>query len=108
MEGNRLDNLLKLLEKQPEDAFLNYAVALEYNAAGDIEKAEEFFNKLYSQHTDYLPQYYQLGLFLIKKGKLEEALDVFGKGMVLAKTQKDNKTYNELREVYENLEEELE
>jgi tetratricopeptide (TPR) repeat protein len=108
MEGNRLDNLLKLLEKQPEDAFLNYAAALEYDAAGNIEKAELFYNKLFSQHPDYLPQYYQLGLFLIKKGNLDKALEIFRKGMELAKKQNDNKTFLELKEVFENLEDELE
>ncbi len=107
MQKNRLDNLLSMLHAQPDDAFLLYGIAIEYQSASDFEKAGSYFEKLLAIHPDYLAAYYQAGLHYISIQKYEMALLIFEKGMEIAQLQKNNKTFNELLEVKENLEDEI-
>ena len=107
MQKNRLDNLLDMLETQPDDDFLLYGIALEYQAAKDFENARAYFEKLLALHPDYLPVYYQAGLCYISIQKYELAIAIFEKGMEIAQKQKNIKTFNELLEIKENLEEEI-
>jgi tetratricopeptide (TPR) repeat protein len=107
MQINRLDNLLQMLEKQPEDPFLIYAIALEYHSQDKNEDANIYFEKLLIEHTAYLPVYYQAGLFHVQLGDIKRALDLFRKGMLLAHSQNNVKTYNELRELHSQIEDEF-
>lgn len=108
MELDRLTNLLAMLEKQPEDPFLNYALAIEYQSRDEDESAIIYYDILLSKHTDYLPVYYQAGMFEVKRGNIEKALDLFRKGMLIANLQDNHKTYRELREVYEQVADDFE
>ena len=103
MQIKRLDNLLQMLEQQPEDAFLLYAIGLEYGSAGEKLLARDFFEKLLKSQPEYLPVYYQAGLLQIEMGNLEDARSILEKGMALAKSQKDMKTWHELEGVLEEL-----
>lgn len=104
MQTKRLDKLLLMLEIQPNDSFLIYAIALEYLAEGQEEKAKSSFETLLKEHPDYLPVYYQAGIFYADRGEEDKALELFKKGMELAKAKNDIKTYNELKEMLESYE----
>jgi tetratricopeptide (TPR) repeat protein len=106
MQNNRSANLLKMLEISPEDPFLHYALGLEYEAAGDDIKAREKFDYLLTNHPDYLPLYYQFGLMLSRLGEHDKALWVLQKGIDLALERKEMKTLGELRQAFEDVEDE--
>lgn len=108
MQTNRLTNLLQLLEQQPDDAFLIYAVGFEYESAGQDIEAESYYLKLLDSHADYLPLYYQYALLKARTGRETEALQLIDKGMMLARDQKNNKTLRELSEAKQMIEEEME
>lgn len=95
---SRIDMLMNLLEKEPKDIFLNYALAVEFVAEKKYVDAEKQF--LYTMKLDnaYLPCYYQLGQTLEKLNKQNEALEYYKKGIDLAKQQNNKKTLNELNE----------
>ena len=44
MSEERLQMIKKMLENNPDDSFLNYAAALEYNKRGMTDKAMELLN----------------------------------------------------------------
>ena len=103
MKNNRLNQLFALLETNPEDEFLNYALALEQIKLEADEKAATVFAKLYAIHPQYLPQYYHYGLCLARLGRTQEAGEVLRKGSTVAKSQHNSKTLAEIEFAYEDV-----
>lgn len=97
--------LLGMLEKEPDDIFLNYALAVEFVGEQKYEEAEKQFLKTNKLDIEYLPCYYQLGQVAEKLNKEKEALGYYNKGVDLAKKQNNNKALNELNEAIWLLEE---
>lgn len=87
-----------MLQKEPEDVFLNYALALEHIANADLNKAEEQLNKTLTLNSAYLPVYYQMGQLQEKKNNPEAAMEYYRKGIELAKQQGNTKAMGELNE----------
>lgn len=94
----RLDQLLKMLELEPHDNFLNHALGVEYAAAGNFNEAVSVFEQLLARDENYLASYYQLGQALEKISNNEKAIEVYKKGLVIAKKQNNSKAMNELNE----------
>lgn len=101
----RLDQLRKLQQEDPADAFVAYAIALETAALGDTAKAVAITESLLAQQPDYLGAYYQLGKWLEMLDQVEKAKAVYTSGIALAQLQQKNKTLNELRDALWMLEE---
>ena len=87
-----------MLEKEPDDIFLNYALAVEFLGEQKFQEAEKQFLKTNKLDAEYLPCYYQLGQVAEKINKEKEALEYYHKGVELAKKQNNNKALNELNE----------
>lgn len=105
MNTERIDSLLQLIQDDPSDPFLKYALALEY--ATDIQyvdKAIDLLKQLRASHPDYLPLYYQLGTLLKNVGELKEALKIVQQGMQLALDQQKPHVFRELDFLKEDLE----
>lgn len=98
MNHNRLELIEEMLEKNPDDTFLNYAAALEHKSDGEPKKAIKIFKKIIDQDPEYLPTYYQLGKLLEAEGKTDAAIDVYKKGSKLARKKHDLKAMGELSE----------
>ncbi|RMG77375.1 MAG: tetratricopeptide repeat protein [Bacteroidetes bacterium] len=96
--NSRLELVLSMLEKNPDDTFLNYAAALEFKKHGKIEKSIELLSNLVHNYPDYLPSYYQLGQLYEAIGKPSKAIEVYLKGKTVAEQQKDVKTLGEISE----------
>lgn len=92
---DRLEKLLTFEKENPDDPFILYGLALEYQKI-DEDKATAYFDKLITQHADYLPAYYHFGCMLTRQGNEEKAIKVFEKGYDLALSQGDRKTANEI------------
>ncbi len=102
MAETRLQQLIKFYEEDPQDAFNVYSLALEYYKF-DVQKSEEFFNKLLTDFPDYLPAYYHAAKLKEELGTNEIALAIYKKGMELAKKLNDPKTRQELQSAYNEL-----
>ena len=92
---NRIEQLTKFALEDPQDAFNWYALALEYKKT-DVAKAAELFNRLLTDHRDYVPTYYHLGRLYQEAGSYERAHQVFEQGVVEARKQSDHKALHEL------------
>lgn len=101
----RIDMLIELLKKEPDDVFLNYALGLEYVAELGLVEAESQFRKTLEINPDHIPSYYQLGKLFESQLKNAEALQYFRLGLDKAKQQKNNKAINEFGEAIFMLEE---
>jgi Tfp pilus assembly protein PilF len=100
--NDRINELKNLLADDPDDSFLHYALGLEYVKAGEIELALERFEILLHKHPDYLPVYYQAAHLYLENNDKEQAEKTFKMGIALAKRLKENKTYQELTNAYNN------
>ena len=100
MSVNRLQKLLEFLQNEPNDPFLKYALATEYIAANEPEKALNYFEDLKLNHADYVGTYYHLGKLYEKLGRKEAAIETYKTGMLVARSARDNHAFSELQTVY--------
>jgi len=99
---SRLEQLEKFLEKEPEDPFLNYAMAMELEAIGEVDKSFELLSKLASHSPDYTATYYHLGRLMLQKGLKDEALEIFQQGMAKTRAKREQHLLAELQSAYNN------
>ena len=100
----RLQHIQEMLKNEPQDSFLNYALALEYAKADDVKKAIELIEELLLQNENYLGAYYQLGKYYEQIEQQQSAINTYKKGIVIAQLQKNKKTLGELNEALISLE----
>ncbi|HET8964107.1 MAG TPA: hypothetical protein VFM99_09430 [Chitinophagales bacterium] len=93
---NRLEQLLQFLEQSPDDAFLNYCIALEYIKKEDFDAALRYFNYLIDNHPEYTGTYYHLGKLYVRLHKKEDAIKIYDSGLVITKRLEDHHAYSEL------------
>lgn len=95
---SRKDMILHMLEKEPNDVFLNYALAMEQIATFDFIDADKQLKKVLSISPSYLPCFYQLGQVNEKLNNVEIALDYYKQGVMIATSQNNTKALGELNE----------
>ena len=100
MQNTRLSKLLQFLESEPNDSFILYALATEYNSINDIKNAFYYYLKLINEHPDYVGTYYHLGKLYEKENQKEEAILVYKKGMEIARSKRDMHAFSELQGAY--------
>ncbi len=100
---DRLPHILQMLESQPEDAFLLYALAKEYEKRGEEEKALETFLKLRTLHPDYVGFYYHLGKLYERLGRADEAMATYEEGMQWCQKVGDQHAFSELQTAADGL-----
>jgi tetratricopeptide (TPR) repeat protein len=103
MSNIRLQKLAEMLEKQPNDTFLLYAMGMEYLGMGEVNVAEKYFKLVLEFDKAYVATYYQLGILLTNNNRQNEAQDFLEKGYELAKQKGDLKTQNEFRSALDEL-----
>ena len=103
MQNTRLDKLLEFFKNEPEDEFLKYALATEYLRLNDTDKALFYYEDLVNNHPRYVGTYYHLGKLYEALNRVEDAIAVYEKGMLIAKEARDNHALSELQAVYMEL-----
>ncbi len=101
---SRLEQLQNFLNESPEDPFLHYAIAQEYHKANQFEQAEAKYEYLAEQHPNYVATYFHYGALLQKTGRKENALEIYSKGMQIAREIGDSHALSELQSSKLNLE----
>lgn len=92
-----------MLEKNPEDSFLNYAAALEFKKNHRIDSAINLLEKLLDRDENYLAAYYQLGKLYETVSDVNKAKNVLLRGKEMAIKQNDIRTLHEIEEALEAL-----
>jgi tetratricopeptide (TPR) repeat protein len=100
---SRIERIRKLLEKEPRDAFLNFSLGMEYQAAGQIEDALRQFDQTIEVAPDYLAAYIRKGEVLISAHRFDEARPVLERGAELARAANDQHMLDNLTHMLEML-----
>lgn len=96
-----LNQLLAFYEEDPSDPFNIYGLALEYQKI-DTKKAISFFEKLLKYHPNYIATYYHAAALYDSLGNIEQANEVYLKGIIIAKEFKKNNALGELERSYQS------
>lgn len=97
--NSRLKQIKEMLEQEPGDIFLNYALALELAShENTFADAEIQFKKTLELNPSYVPAFYQLGKLYELLQKNDLALLHYQKGLAFAREQKNYKAINEIEE----------
>jgi len=92
----RLEQLLKLLEREPNDTFLIYGLALEYKKAGNLPRAIELLNRVIQLDSGYCYAYHQKGLAYEQAGDIEAARQAYRDGIAAAEKKGDGHAKGEI------------
>jgi len=97
MATNRLEILLNMVANNPQDSFARYGLAMEYANSGDLERAVAEYRTLIGFNPDYSAAYFHGGQALEKLGRVEEAREVYEKGIEATSRTGDQHTRSELQ-----------
>jgi Tfp pilus assembly protein PilF len=100
---DRIEKLKEFLVVNPNDSFVQHALALEYIKAGDDSAAQKLFEDILQREPEYIGSYYHLAKLFERNGNTESAIKWYEKGMEQAKKTGENHAYNELKSAYEEL-----
>ena len=99
MSTDRLEQLRGMLDEEPNDAFIRYAIALELKRAGKMEEAASDLERLLIADPKYIACYYQFALILIDLGRAVEAMHACEAGALQCIVTGDRKARAELLEL---------
>jgi thioredoxin-like negative regulator of GroEL len=95
--------LEQLLESDPDDVFLQYALAKACVTEGDLEAGLSKFQEVIDGHPQYVPAYFQKGQALAEQGRAVEARNILMQGIQAARTTGDRHAEAEMTEFLEVL-----
>jgi len=102
--SQRLEYLETLLAEDPQDSFVKYAIAKEYEKLDELKVSIEKFEALRKEDPDYVGLYYHLAFIYTEIDEIEKALEVYDAGIEVAKAQNDLHALSELRNARVNAE----
>jgi tetratricopeptide (TPR) repeat protein len=88
--------MTRLLEREPNDPFLRYGIAMEHKKAGDHAAAIEWFDKTLEADESYCYAHYHKAQAQEEAGDEEAARATYQAGIAAAKKHNDAKALGEL------------
>jgi Tfp pilus assembly protein PilF len=100
---DRMEKLREFLDKNPQDDFIQHALALEYIKLGKEVDARKLFEEILVRNPGYIGSYYHYAKLLERVGDPGAASLWYGLGMAAAKKGGDMHAYNELQAALDEL-----
>lgn len=94
--SNRREKLLELLKSSPDDPFLNYGLAMEDRAAGDLPAALRGLQKVLELDRDYVAAWFHQGQVLVELGERDRAQAILAEGIEVARRVGDQHAHDEM------------
>lgn len=91
-----IEQLERLLEADPQDAFVLYGLAQEHAKAGRVDRAVEYYDRCLSADPGYLYAYFHKARALVEAGREADAAAVLREGLVKARGAGDGKAAGEI------------
>lgn len=93
---SRKDQILSLLQDNPTDSFLRFALAKEHEKAGEDAGAKAVYESIVQQDPDYVGTYYHLGKLLERLDQPTTADQVYSKGIEITRRLGEKHAMREL------------
>ena len=95
--------LQQMLQRQPDDPFLLYGVAMEHKKGGDAAGALEYLSRVTQKDPNYCYAYYQRGMVHESQGDTDAARTAYQEGIEAADRAGDAHARGELEAALEML-----
>ncbi len=92
----KLDQILVLLQTNPKDNFLRFALAKEYEKMGKQSDALQLYETLVTESPNYIGTYYHLGKLLERLEQPDKAFAIYTEGINVAARTGENHARAEL------------
>lgn len=99
MEGmsDRIAALKEMLVQNPGNTFVHYGLAMELVNTGDLEGAAAEFRGILEVNPKYAAAYFHGGQTLEKMGRVDEAREIYQRGIAVTTETGDAHTRDELQ-----------
>jgi len=95
---SRLDQIQQMLLSEPDDVFLNFALAMEQVKAGHLAEAADQFARVIQLDPHHTAAYSQRAGTLIALGRKDEAKAVLNEGIAAAGRTGDKHAADQMRQ----------
>lgn len=96
---SRREKIEAMLEAEPQDSFLRYALAMEFRKEGTHDKSLELLSGLTKDKPPYVAAYFMAGQQLVDLERIEEARTFLRDGIEEARKQNDLHAASEMAEL---------
>lgn len=100
---SRMEQLEKLLAKEPDDAFLNFGMAIELAKAGRYEECLARFDRVVAADPNYVAAHHHKAKTLITMGEIERAKEELRRGVEQAGACGEMHAKAEMEELLDSL-----
>jgi cytochrome c-type biogenesis protein CcmH/NrfG len=100
---SRRETLEEFVAADPDDSFSRYALALELEKENRPADAVLQLREVIARDPGYVAAYYHLGKALARTNQIDDARDVYRKGVVTATAANDQRTRAEIQEALDAL-----
>jgi tetratricopeptide (TPR) repeat protein len=97
MSTNRFEVLRAMVAQNPADAFARYGLAMEFVKSGELASAVSEFRALLEHNPNYAAAYFHGGQVLEKMGDVEQARELYEKGIEVTARTGDQHARSELQ-----------
>jgi Putative Zn-dependent protease, contains TPR repeats len=94
----RREILESFVAEDPNDSFSRYAFALELEKESGAQEAVAQLKEVISRDPNYVAAYQQLGRLLAQSELIDEAREVYRRGIELASRSGDQRSRNEMQD----------
>ncbi|MBK6699682.1 MAG: tetratricopeptide repeat protein [Saprospiraceae bacterium] len=99
----RKETLIKMLDEDPKDSFLMYALGKEFEREGDDPEALIWYEKLIQLNPNYTGVYYHLASLHLRQENIDEARLVLNQGIEICTQEQAHHDLGELKGLLMNL-----
>ena len=101
--ADRKAQLLAMLERQPDDLFLRFALAMEQVKLGENDAALAAFDRVIELDPAYTPAYTQKAGLCEKLSRFDDAKATYRRGIASAKARGDHHAASKMQETLDRL-----
>lgn len=98
VESDRVQKLRTMLEKQPNDPFLLYAMGMDLKKSKSYAHAIEYFDRTIQNDPAYCYAYFQKGQTFELSGDVDSAKIAYREGIAAAKAKGDAHAQGEIEQ----------
>ena len=93
---DRIATFKSFIARTPDDPFPRYGLAMEHKGRGELDQAWVCFADLLEKFPDYVATYLMAGGTLAALGRVDEAADIYRRGVAAAGRKGDSHAKGEL------------
>ena len=93
-----IEQIEEMLRREPDDVFLTYSAAMLLARENRAEEALARFDRVLELDADYVPAYFQKGMFQAGRGDVDEAHRTLARGIERATATGDTHARGEMEE----------